>query len=431
METECMLGHFLCLSVLIPEDTMEQSKKNFPKYCIQSLMYSIGLLFFNGAIVQTFLLLIGFDEGRVYFYSSLTQAAQVVMMLLMVFLADRIERKRLLSALSNFLMIIPIGIFAWGAASPEIMSEWYVAVLFTVSVITHGGIGMYSVMTYCLPYKLIDISEYGKFTGISGALGGSITFALSSLHTLLVSNFDYLECTVWFFVLAIASVATSGIMLLWMKEIPAERHAHEGKTVGFVEAFKNRDTYALLIPNITRGLATGVFNVVAVIAISSGVADAAGATYINIVSCLASFLSSLAFAMICNKMRMENIMIIATLATSLSLPFVISGGFVFFLLLLFVSLFFLRVVDAAIPTALVRIIPEEQIGAYNSVRMLVFTGSQAVATAIIMPLVGIVGYTGVLIFAAAMQLFCGIGHYLVIHKHGAAFGLGSQRKTKR
>ncbi|MBP3583252.1 MAG: hypothetical protein J6K44_04330, partial [Clostridia bacterium] len=154
---------------------MEQSKKNFPKYCIQSLMYSIGLLFFNGAIVQTFLLLIGFDEGRVYFYSSLTQAAQVVMMLLMVFLADRIERKRLLSALSNFLMIIPIGIFAWGAASPEIMSEWYVAVLFTVSVITHGGIGMYSVMTYCLPYKLIDISEYGKFTGISGALGGSIT----------------------------------------------------------------------------------------------------------------------------------------------------------------------------------------------------------------------------------------------------------------
>ena len=124
-------------------------------------------------------------------------------------------------------------------------------------------------------------------------------------------------------------------------------------------------------------------------------------------------------------------MIIATLATSLSLPFVISGGFVAFLLLLFVSLFFLRVVDAAIPTALVRIIPEEQIGAYNSVRMLVFTGSQAVATAIIMPLVGIVGYTGVLIFAAAMQLFCGIGHYLVIHKHGAAFGIGSKRKAKK
>jgi Na+/melibiose symporter-like transporter len=394
-------------------------------------MHSVGLLFFNGAIVQTFLLLIGFDEGEVYLYSSLSQAAQVVVMLLMVFLSDRIEKKRLLCALSNFLMIIPIGIFCWGAACPEIMSDWYVALLFTVSVITHGGIGMYNVMTYCLPYKLIDISEYGKFTGISGALGGSITFALSSLHTVFVSNFDYLQCTVWFFMLAIASVTLSGIMLLWMKEIPAERSAHEGKTVGFVEAFRNKDTYALLLPNFTRGLATGIFNVVAVIAISSGVADAAGATYINIVSCLASFLSSLAFALVCNKMRMENIMIIATLATSLSLPFVISWGFAAFLLLLFVSLFFLRVVDAAIPTALVRIIPEEQIGAYNSVRMLVFTGSQAVATAIIMPLVGVVGYTGVLVFASAMQLFCGIGHYLVIHSHATAFGIGSHRKINR
>ncbi len=409
---------------------MEQSRKNFPKYCVQQIMHTVGLLFFNGAIVQTFLLLIGFDEGEVYLYSSLAQAAQVVVMLLMVFLADGIEHKRLLCSLSNFLMVIPIGIFAWGAATPEVMSNWYVVALFVASVVTHGGVGMYSVMTYCLPYRLIDIAEYGKFTGISGALGGSITFALSSLHTVLVSNFDYLQCTFWFFLLAIASVILSGMMLLWMKELPAERRAPEGKSVGFIEALRNKDTYALLLPNFTRGLATGIFNVIAVIAISSGVADAAGATYINIVSCLASFLSSIAFTLLCNRIRMENIMIIATVATSLSLPFVISWGFVAFLVILFVSLFFLRIVDAAIPTALVRIIPEEQIGAYNSVRMLVFTGSQAVATAIIMPLVGIVGYTGVLVFAAAMQLVCGIGHYIVIHSHETAFGIGSRTRRK-
>ena len=409
---------------------MEQSKKNFPKYLVQSLMHSIALMFFNGAIVQTFLLLIGFSESEVYLYSTLVQLAQVAMMFVMIFITDRLENKRLVCAISNFLIVIPVAIFILGAANPDIVSEWYIILLFATSIATHGGVGMYMVMSYCLPYKLIDIAEYGRFTGIAGALGGCITFGLSSLHTVMVSNFDYLAATVWFFVLALVSALLSGVLLLW-KDIPTDKNGIPPKTSGFIDAFKNRDTYNLLIPNFTRGLATGVFNVIAVIAISSGIATPASATYITIVTYLAAFLASLAFTFLYNKIPIECLIIVSTVGVFLALPFVISRGFVIFILLMFIALFFKNIIDAAIPTALVRIIPEAQIGAYNSVRMLVFTAAQAVATAIMTPMVNLIGYMGALIFAALMQLLCGVGHYVVIHSHTSPLMRGARRRKRR
>ena len=71
------------------------------------------------------------------------------------------------------------------------------------------------------------------------------------------------------------------------------------------------------------------------------------------------------------------------------------------------------IIDTAIPVIVTEIIPQNQIGAYTSIRMLVFTGAQAVATLIITPLVGVIGYVGLLIFASIMQFVCGIVYYIV------------------
>jgi hypothetical protein len=66
------------------------------------------------------------------------------------------------------------------------------------------------------------------------------------------------------------------------------------------------------------------------------------------------------------------------------------------------------------------IIPREQIGAYTSIRMLVFTGAQAVAALLITPIVNIIGYVGLLIVASVMQIVCGVVYYAVARKRKAA-----------
>ena len=110
-------------------------------------------------------------------------------------------------------------------------------------------------------------------------------------------------------------------------------------------------------------------------------------------------------------------MLLSTVGVVITLPLVLSFGFVPFLAILLVCVFFRYIIDSAIPTALVMIIPENQMGAYSSIRMLVFTAGQAISAALILPLVSLVGYTGVLVIAALMQLFCGVGHYIVVKQH--------------
>ena len=397
---------------------MNQAKKNFIQYCIQTVAYSVALMFLNGAIIQSFLLHVGLTEGQVYTYASITQVAQLLVMGLMIFLSGGIRRGRQISAFANLLMLLPLGLLVFGAIDTSIFSDTYVILLFILSFAAFGGIGMYAVLSYCLPFSLINIADYGKFTGIAGAVSGVVTFAISSLHSLIISNFDHAATMIWFFTLAAISVAVSAIMFFSMKELP--REVNRSTAVGLSEilaVFKNRDTYTLLFPNLARGLALGVFNVVAVMAISTGVTDYAGASVINVIIQASSFAASLVFTFFYSKLGVENMLLYATIGVVVSLPFTLSFGFIPFLVIFLIAVFFRFIIDSAIPTALMLIIPENQMGAYSSIRMLVFTAGQAISAALVSPLVSLVGYTGVLIIAALMQLACGVGHYLVVKSH--------------
>ena len=79
------------------------------------------------------------------------------------------------------------------------------------------------------------------------------------------------------------------------------------------------------------------------------------------------------------------------------------------------------IVDVAIPVLVTQIIPQSQVGAYTSVRMLIFTAGQAVATAILPFLLETFGSTGTMIFAAVMQLICGGAYWWVAKRNKRRF----------
>ena len=397
---------------------MEIAKKNFIKYCIQTTAYAVAAMFLNGVIIQSFLLFVGLDEAQVYTYTSLSQLAQVGVMALMIFISGRIKRGRQLSAFSNLLMLIPLALLIFGSVDPLLFTDTYVLIFFVVSFIVFGGIGLYSVLMYCLPFQVIDIADFGKFTGISGALAGVASFAVSSLYTAIISCFDYLGSMTCFFILAVLCAALSSVMFFTMKNLPdTELGNNQVSRSDVLAVFKNRDTYLLIVPNFSRGLATGIFNVIAIMAVSSGVTDTTGASAFNIVLQVSSFAASLIFVFLYRKLSIGRMIIFATVGVCTLLPFSFTFGFVGFIILMLFALFFRCIIDSAIPTALIKIIPENQMGAYSSIRMLTLTAAQAVAAALVLPLVNTVGYVGVLIFASVMQLICGLGHFWVIRSH--------------
>ena len=157
----------------------------------------------------------------------------------------------------------------------------------------------------------------------------------------------------------------------------------------------------------------GIFNVIATIAISTSILNETTSPYVSVILQIATFAGNLFFAFAYKKLSTKNLLLLATLGVCVSFPFSLEVGAIGFFCCFTVASFFRFVIDTAIPVVITEIIPKEQIGPYTSIRMLIFTGAQAVATLIITPLKDAVGYTGVLIFATAMLFICGVTYYAV------------------
>lgn len=190
-------------------------------------------------------------------------------------------------------------------------------------------------------------------------------------------------------------------------------NSEEREKSDVMAVFKNKNTYVLLLPNFTRGLAVGIFNVIATIAISTSILDETTSSYVNVILQIATLAGNLFFAFAYKKLSTKNVLLIATVGVCVSFPFSLELGVIGFFSCFAIASFFRFVTDTAFPVIITEIIPKEQIGPYTSIRMLIFTGAQAVATLLITPLKNAIGYTGVLIFATVMLLICGVTYYAV------------------
>ena len=386
---------------------------NIKKYCIYTTFYNVGFTFCTGAIMQTFLMQAGFSAEQVYVLNSLMQLMQVAMMLALTFLAEKIKRVKLVTSISCLSLSALTAVFLIGAVNPELIKNGYVIAVFIVAGISYVGVGLYNILAYCLPYYTIDMKDYGKMTGISAAIAGGASFVVSLVYSLLLSKFSYMKITATFFVISIACFIITSIVCASMQVKSAEMNSEEREKSDVMAVFKNKNTYVLLLPNFTRGLAVGIFNVIATIAISTSILDETTSSYVNVILQIATLAGNLFFAFAYKKLSTKNVLLIATVGVCVSFPFSLELGVIGFFSCFAIASFFRFVTDTAFPVIITEIIPKEQIGPYTSIRMLIFTGAQAVATLLITPLKNAIGYTGVLIFATVMLLICGVTYYAV------------------
>ena len=386
---------------------------NIKKYCIHTVIYNVGYTFCTGAIMQTFLIQAGFSARQVYVLNSLMQLMQVAMMLVLTFLSGKIKRVKAVTSISYLSLSLLTAVFLMGAINPDLIKHGYVIAVFIVAGVSYVGVGLYTILAYCLPYYVIDMKDYGKMTGISVAIGGGASFLVSLVYSILLSKFQYMKTTAAFFIIAIVCFILSSFVCASMRVKAAEAGVEEQEKSDLVAVFKNKHTYILLLPNFVRGLSIGIFNVIATIAISTSILNETTSSYVNLILQIATFAANVFFAFAYKKLSTKNLLLFATLGVCISFPFSLELGAIGFFCCFAVASFFRFVIDTAIPVIITEIIPKEQIGPYTSIRMLIFTGAQAVATLLITPLESAIGYTGVLIFATVMLFICGATYYAV------------------
>ena len=67
--------------------------------------------------------------------------------------------------------------------------------------------------------------------------------------------------------------------------------------------------------------------------------------------------------------------------------------------------------NTAVPVIVPDIVPQDQIGGFTSIRMMLFTFGSMVASFIITPIMNDCGVTALFIFVSVIQFICGSVHY--------------------
>ena len=139
--------------------------------------------------MQTFLMQAGFLEEQVYVLNSVMQIMQVIVMLALTFLSGKIKRVKLATSISYLSLIILTSVLLAGAINPELTKHGYVVAVFIAAGVSYVGVGLYTILSYCLPYYTIDMKDYGKMAGVSVAIAGGASFLMSLAYSLLLSKF--------------------------------------------------------------------------------------------------------------------------------------------------------------------------------------------------------------------------------------------------
>ena len=117
----------------VTQKTSELKMSNETKAHISASLYNVGFMFCTGAIVQTFLLQIGFSAQQVYFYNSIAQMAQVLMMIMMIFISPSIKKVKLVTGLSYMSLLALAVVLLITAVVPSISGNTLMLIIFGVT----------------------------------------------------------------------------------------------------------------------------------------------------------------------------------------------------------------------------------------------------------------------------------------------------------
>ena len=364
----------------INQNISKTAKHNQLRAVLAYTFRTAALLCSTGPLMQTFLSSIGFTEQQLYMHATLFQAVNVLTILLCARFADT---KNVL--LRTALVQLPGALLFLGylplCLSRDVSAASYVWLL-VISILQSVTFALHTVCEYKIPYYIYRADTYGSVLAICGVISSIVSFAVGSAMSALSSRYSYPSLMVGAFLLSCLFLLIAGILSFFQKSlIPPTDHESTAaeKKIPLISVFRHRAFSHLLVGNITRGVANGVTTVLAAAALSIGYDEVLTTAMVSVQS-VAALLSCLLFSIISGHIRPRYVILVGCLCFAVFPILLVPGKPILFLAAFAVLLFGKTLVDYAIPTALLYIVPVEIAGTYNAWRMILFNGGTMLAT---------------------------------------------------
>ncbi len=348
------------------------------------------------------------SADRIYIHTSVTGAVNVIIILLFARFADRGHLIRRTAAVQLaggvlFLCYLPL-CFSRGAGIREFI------LLLAVSIMQSVTTALHTVCDYKLPYYVIKKDEYGRLMALCGILSSGITFGTGSLISALSLKFDYSRLMLFAFITAFIITLAAAVLTLLLKNI-----SEKEDTVGVTEKtgisklplreILLSPVFLRLAPaNLIRGFSSGITLVIAVIAADTLHYSEQITTLFVSVQAAASLLGCTVFGLLSKRIS-HKASVLAGSVIFLLLPLIlIPDSPVLFLIAGGLVIFGRTVIDYAVPSYLIYVVPAELAGPYNAYRMILHSGGSLIASS----LAAFIPAEILVFLAAALQLISGI-----------------------
>ena len=386
---------------------------NEVKLHIHSVLYSLIVFLLNGTLLQTFLLESGLDEQTVTFSLSVLQIAQMLTIFLFSQAVDKMSRIKRFTALS-FLICVPLNVyFLCLSFNPGVDTPVPFLVL---GIAFNIFLGLYNVISYKLPYNVIEIERYGIFTSYSGLFCGVVSF-LASIGIVALQGFlPYFTVMRAMYILSLIFIGLAIVTTLSMKETELPVIGAELKRSKSILKYKHFT--ALIIPNILRGFCFGILGMASTIGYYIGDIDSTSASVLVTVTTISSISASLIYTFLNSKVREKHTLIFSSVCVFIFLALMVAfNNTAAFIIFYGLAYFFLQLINIAVPIVVVKLVDYDVIGQYSGGRMLLHTLGLSLSGFVCIPLFKLIGVFPTMVLSGLTQLISGIVYYIYLTKN--------------
>ena len=382
------------------------------KYCMQQMLYTILNLMLVGSVLQTFMIESGIPETKVSLYVSFMQIVQMFIMIAFSKVIEKCKNVIEMNAKLMLFQIPPLLLMLYLCFNASMPVQMKYAAFFVIGTIFNIGLGLLNVVSYKLPYHVLDMERYGTVTGESGLLAGITGICYFALLSYFQKKHEYFAVMKPFLFFGIIFAVLTVILTATMESV-GDCVPGEVTQKKHINIFTYKPFYILFLPNLMRGLNYGTIAVMVAVGYYLKLLNAHTAGLFIVITNVSMFAGSAVYTMFARCHMDKWVILIASAALAVMMPAMCIGrNTAVFLALYALCYFMIQMIGYAVPVLVTKIVDYDVIGQYTAWRMLLFTMGSAISGSMFIKLIDFCGVYTAFTIAGAMQLISGMAYFV-------------------
>ena len=185
-----------------------------------------------------------------------------------------------------------------------------------------------------------------------------------------------------------------------------------------IDVLKNKATYLLIIPNLLRGIASGIFALSAVIMLGSVTSSESVSSFLSTILAISGTLACFIFSLATKRLSCPSLILLGALIFLPSFALITLFDEIGFMILYFISSIGMMFVDYGVPAYLYMSVPSNIMARYSSIRMLTHNAGIAIGSALAGAMLSSGFAFGVTVIAGVLELLLGISYFVFAKRYG-------------